>query len=108
MKRDEIVATVVKALQDKPVCRCYTGKSKWQEDAEVAYDTAFPLIRDMVWEEAMAVAEKVAQEKRDRRDKSDYPASQYGNVLHSELIGANDVLDALVWRRFVLGADEGA
>ena len=29
-------------------------------------------------------------------------------LRYSELIGANDVLDALVWRRFVLGADEGA
>jgi hypothetical protein len=76
--------------------------------AAATYDVAYPLILDVVWEEAMAVAEKVAQEKRDKRDKSDYPASQYGNVLHSEMIGANDVLDALAWQRFALGADEGA
>jgi hypothetical protein len=96
MKREEIIEAIARALEDKPVCRCYTDKSRWQEDAEVAYDTAFPLIRDMVWEEAMGVVRTVVQAKR---DEYDYPISQYGDSLHSEVIGADDVLHALMEAR---------
>jgi len=88
MKREEIIEAIAKSLRDKPVCRCYTGKSRWEEDAEIAYNTAFPLIRDMVWEEALGVVDVVVQEKKRKRD-------EYGDILHSEVVGANDALDAL-------------